>query len=107
MMIDRSWSLDIKPVYEDYEPYFDGVVRYHYMSALKYVKVAVKYGGREVLTFHAVRPDPPEPEYIYSYSRMVDPADNPYDLDLNPLKQLLADAELGRKVREAGLGLKK
>lgn len=106
VMNDRSWSLSMEPVYEDYEPHFDGVFRHHYMSTLKYVKVAVKYHGREVLTFHAVRPAPPEPEYIYSYSRLVDLEDNPHDLDLNPLKQLLDDAELGRRMREAGLELK-
>lgn len=105
-----SWSLDFKPVYDDYEPYFDGVFRHYYTSTLRYVRVAVKYGDREVLVFHAVRPAPPssEPEenYVYSYERMVDPDDNPYDLDLNPFKQLIDDAELGRRVREAGLELK-
>lgn len=105
-MIDRSWSLEMKPVYEDYDPYFDGLMYHHYMSTLKYVRIAVKSGGREVLTFHAVRAAPPDPEYIYSMSRMVDPDDNPLNVSLDPLKQLLDDAELGRKVREAGLGLK-
>jgi hypothetical protein len=109
-MIDRSWSLDLKAVYDDPDPYYDGVFHHHYMSTLRHVRVAVKSGSREVLVFHAVQPAPPYPEtednYIYSYKRMADPIDNPYNLDFNPLTQLMADAELGRKVREAGLELK-
>lgn len=108
---DRSWSLNLKPVYEDYEPYFDGVVHHHYMSTLRYVRVAVKSGSREVIVFHAVQPAPPGPDeeenHVYTVRRMADPYNNPLDLDLNPFNQLLADAELGRRVREAGLELKK
>jgi hypothetical protein len=109
-MINRSWSLDFKPVYEDYEPYFDGLMTHHFLSTIKYLRVAVKSGSREVLVFHAVRPSPPlledDENYIYTYKRLVDPDDNPYNLSLNPFEQLIADAELGRKMREAGLELK-
>lgn len=110
MMIDRSWSLDIKPTYEDYEPYFDGLCYHYYPSTLRYLRVAVKSGSREVLAFHAVRPEPPHKDpdenFVFTMRRMVDPDYNPYNLSLNPMEQLLADAELGRKVREAGLELK-
>jgi hypothetical protein len=107
---NRSWSLDLKPVYDDPEPYFDGVFHHHYASTLRHVRVAVKSGSREVIVFHAVQPAPPSPDYeenyVYTTRRMADPDDNPLDLDLNPFNQLLADAELGRRVREAGLELK-
>lgn len=106
----REWSLDVTPVYEHFEPYEHVTGSYFFDSVLRHVRVAVKSGPREVLIFHAVRPAPPSDDesenYFFTYKRMVDPYDNPHSLDLNPLKQLLADAELGRKVREAGLELK-
>lgn len=109
-MTDRSWSLDISPIYDTPEPLDGGVFSYNFESVLKAVRVAVKSGPREVLVFHAVRPEPPrlnpEENYVFSYKRLVDPYDNPSNLDLNPFVQLMADAELGRKVREAGLELK-
>lgn len=100
----------MQPVYDDYAPFLDGVFTYYRESTLRHVRVAVKSGSREVLTFHAVRPNPehsdPEENCFFTYRRMVDPDDNPLDLDLNPFNQLIADAELGRKVREAGLEIK-
>jgi hypothetical protein len=110
MKTDRSWSLDITPIYDDPEPLGYGPLTYHFETVLKSIRVAVKSGTREVVVFHAVRPEPPhsdvEENYIFTYRRMVDPHDNPLNLDLNPLNQLMADAELGRKVREAGLEFK-
>jgi hypothetical protein len=109
---NKTWSLDIVPVYEDREPFFDGVVWYGFPLELRYLRVAVKYDHREVIVFHAVRPaslgpisGDQEDDYIFSYKRLVDPDNNPHNLDLNPLKQLIDDAELGRRVREAGLGM--
>ena len=105
----NEWSLDIKAVYDDFDPLVDGPLTYFYDSVLNHVRVAVKSGNTEVLVFHAVRPvpaDSPEEDYFFTYRRMADPDDNPSKLDLNPFNQLIADAELGRKVREAGLELK-
>lgn len=110
MKNDRPWSLDIRPVYNDHEPYADGPYTYNFASTIKHIRVVVKSGTREVLVFHAVRPGGSsfdnEENSILTYRRMVDPDNNPFNLDLNPLNQLIADAELGRKVREAGLELK-
>lgn len=110
MKNDRTWSLNIKPTYNDPDPLSVGPMTYHFAITVKHLRVAVKSGGRDVIVFHAVRPgalspDPKE-DYIFTYRRMVDPYDNPHNLDLNPFVQLIADAELGRKVREAGLELK-
>jgi hypothetical protein len=106
MKPDNSWSLDIKSVYSDPEPLTHGPLTYHFDSVLKYVRVAVKSGSREVLIFHAVRPDPErgidEDNYIMTF-KTLSPNKT---LNFNPLEQLLADAELGRRVREAGLELK-
>lgn len=110
MRNDRSWSLDVKPVYDNHEPLITSNLTYYFESVIRHIRVAVKSGLREVLVFHAVRPEPPrlddEENYFFTYRRMVDPYDNPNNLDLSPFNQLIADAELGRKVREAGLELK-
>lgn len=111
MKVDRSWSLDFKPVYDTPEPLDDGVFTYYYESTLRHVRVAVKYGDQEVLVFYAVRPaspgQDPDEDYIFSYQTTVpDLDDNPHNLDFSPFKQLIDDAELGRRVREAGLELK-
>lgn len=108
---DSGWSLDLRPAYEHYPPLEVGPLTYFYDSVLKYVRVAVKCGQQEVLVFHAAKPEPPnerdvDENYFLTYRRTVDPDDNPHNLDLNPFAQLIADAELGRKVREAGLNLK-
>lgn len=110
MKTDRTWGLDVQPVYAERESFNDGVMVHWFESVLKHVRVAVTSGSREVIVFHAVKPEPesldPEENYVFSYKRMVDPYNNPNALDLNPFAQLIADAELGRKVREAGLELK-
>lgn len=106
-MTDRSWSLDIKPIYEDFDPYFDGGNYWFFDSVLRAIRVALKSGGTEVLTFHAVRPEPPYPgdnNHDFMTLRAIERDDK--GLNLNPLQQLMEDAELGRKVREAGLELK-
>lgn len=106
-MTDRKWSLDIKPIYDEPDTRFDGAFYYHFGSVLRAVRVALKSGNTEVLTFHAVRPDPAYPgdnDYDFMTIRSIE---RDYKgLNLNPLEQLMADAELGRKVREAGLELK-
>jgi hypothetical protein len=88
--------MEVKPTYDDTDWYSDGVVFYNPPSTLKYIRVAIKSGSREVLTFHAVRPEPPN----------IEEAENFFQVNLSPLEQLLADAEVGRKVRESGLELK-
>lgn len=107
MKIDRSWSLDIKPIYDDPDPIISGALIYHFASVLKAVRVALKSGDTEVLTFHAVRPNPPygnDNDHDFMTIRAIERGYK--SLDLNPLQQLMEDAELGRKVREAGLEFK-
>lgn len=106
MKVDRSWSLELKPIYDEPERYDDGLL-YSFVGpvTLSAVRVAVKSGSREVLVFSAVRPE--ADAYVFSYQTMVpDLDDNPHNLDFSPFKQLIDDAELGRRVREAGLELK-
>lgn len=106
-MVDQFWSLDIKPIYNKPDQFDDGIFSFQSETTLRAVRVALKSGDREVLTFHAVRPVPPygdDNDYDFMTIRAIERDDK--SLDMNPLKQLLADAELGRKVREAGLELK-
>ena len=109
-MADRSWSLDIKPLFDEPDRYDDGMFYYQFETVLKAIRVAIKSGSREVIVFHAVKPEPPSPiaeeNCNFTYKRLVDPDNNPHRLDLNPLAQLIEDANLGRKVREAGLELR-
>jgi hypothetical protein len=104
MKIDRSWSLDIHPVYDDAKEYFDGWGVFSVgPDTIRYLRVAVKSGGTEVITFHCVKPvHPNTDDPIFSY-RAITESSAPF---INPFEQLIADAELGRKVREAGLELK-
>lgn len=106
-MPDRAWSLDLKPIYDNPEGFDNGFINFTYPSVLRAVRVAIKYGDTEVLTFHAVRPVPsylgPDEKYVYSWRAVLD--ENDKIMDFNPLEQMLADAEVGRKIREAGLEL--
>lgn len=105
-MNDRTWSVDFRPIYDDPEEWSDGYIVFSQPSTLRAVRVAIKVGDTEALTFHAVRPVPThlgaDENFVYTWRAI--PAGKM--MDFNPLKQLIADAEVGRKIREAGLELK-
>lgn len=113
-ILNREWSLDIKPNYDEPSNFtLDGGAIFTLGPAtINSLRVAIKSGPKEVVVFYAVRPEPskevlwgPEADYILSYSAMEPPGGDGNTLNLNPLVQLLDDAELGRRVREAGLGV--
>ena len=104
-MTDRTWSLDLKPIFDEPEQWNNGFIYFQGASVLKAVRVAIKVGQTEVLTFHAVRPVPSylgaDEQFVYSWRALLD--ENDKVMDFNPFFQLIADAEVGRKIRESGL----
>ena len=92
MKIDNSWGIDIRPIYYD-QPDNLSMDR---IDVLQYLRLALLRGQRECVVFHAVKQPVSSESYIYGdmfYYKAI-PGES-----LNPLQQLIQDAEVGRKIR--------
>lgn len=83
---NERWSLDVQPVYSEDADFMSGWTR----PALEELRVAIKRGSTEVLTFHCVRSFS-EAGKIISYTQLTEESS---------VQRLIEDAELGRQIRK-------